>query len=481
MVTILPPRVSIADQLGLSMGQGLQQGLQQAAQTQYQRGLIQDALEGAKKVLNSPASFPEKALALMEAGAGIPGSEKYFGTLLDLLAKQTASTNRPTSYGGVPSTQPAQPPQPRQPAQPPQPRQPQQPGQPAQPIQPGQPGQFVQPTQPPQSAQPQVKPTYEEAIKAQEKELTTPGSQEAFISNIPQPQIGLLSPLKSVDQMSDQARTMAMQNPQLYTYETAFDALQNENNAKAAQQQAFENKIINSGISKENIPIFSKIAEKVSKQFPRLDSNGLFIETNRKFQEYNRLADAVKKQFIPGFFTSPQETGVTKPGILQPGKKQNLPIQDYINGKITREGALKQFRPNINKLVSLGFEAEARNILADQGLTPFETEYVIHPPTKILESKVKNFKGSSIDDLKEFLYNNITNQDSLLVIRDLLKDKYNHIEFKQALDSMPEPFYDNLQTWQQIEYSPLAEAPRDSLAQIFHGFGRFLDYFKGAR
>lgn len=472
MVTILPSRVSIADQLGLSMGQGLQQGLQQAAQTQYQRGLIQDALAGAKKVLSSQAPFPEKALALMEAGAGIPGSEKYFGTLLDLLAKQTAPTTRPSSYGGAPSTQPGQPPQPRQP---------QQPGQPAQPIQPEQPGQFAQPIQAPQAAQPQVKPTYEEAIKAQEQELTTPVSQEAFISNIPQPQIGLLSPLKSVDQMSDQARTMAIQNPQLYTYESAFDALQNENNAKAAQQQAFENKIVNSGISKENIPIFSKIAEKVSNQFPSFDSNGLFIETNRKFQEYNRLADAVKEQFIPGFFTSPQETGVTKPGILQPGKKQNLPIQDYINGKITREGALKQFRPNINKLVNLGFEAEGRNILADQGLTPFEVEYVIHPPTKLLESKIKNFKGSTVEDLSKFLYENITNQDSLLVSRDLLKDKYNHIQFKQALDSIPKPFYDNLQTWQQIEYSPLAEAPRDSLAQIFNSYGRFIDYFKGAR
>lgn len=460
MVTILPSRVSIADQLGLSMGQGLQQGLQQAAQTQYQRGLIQDALGRAKNVLSSQAPFAEKAVALMEAGAGIPGSEKYFGTLLDLLAKQTAPTTRPSSYGGVPSPQPGQPPQP---------------------IQPEQQGQFVQPIQAPQAAQPQVKPTYEEAIKAQEKELTTPVSQEAFISNIPQPQIGLLSPLKSVDQMSDQARTMAIQNPQLYTYETAFDALQNENNAKAAQQQAFENKIVNSGISKENIPIFSKIAEKVSNQFPRLDSNGLFIETNRKFQEYNRLADAVKEQFIPGFFTGPQETGVTKPGILQPGKKQNLPIQDYINGKITREGALKQLRPNIKNLVNLGFEAEGRNILADQGLTPFEIEYVIHPPTKMLESKIKNFKGSTVEDLSKFLYENITNQDSLLVSRDLLKDKYNHIQFKQALDSIPKPFYDNLQTWQQIEYSPLAEAPRDSLAQIFHGYGRFLDYFKGAR
>lgn len=478
MVTILPSRVSIADQLGLSMGQGLQQGLQQAAQTQYQRGLIQDALGRAKGVLSSQAPFAEKALALMEAGAGIPGSEKYFGTLLDLLAKQTAPTTRPSSYGGVPSPQPGQPPQPRQSQQPGQLAQP---IQLEQPIQPEQLGQFVQPIQAPQAAQPQVKPTYEEAIKAQEKELTTPVSQEAFISYIPQPQIGLLSPLKSVDQMSDQARTMAIQNPQLYTYETAFDALQNENNAKAAQQQAFENKIVNSGIKPENIPIFSKIAEKVSNQFPRLDSNGLFIETNRKFQEYNRLADAVKGQFIPGFFTGPQETGVTKPGILQPGKKQNLPIQDYINGKITREGALKQFRPNINKLVNLGFEAEARNILADQGLTPFETEYVIHPPTKMLESKIKNFKGSTVEDLSKFLYENITNQDSLLVSRDLLKDKYNHIQFKQALDSIPKPFYDNLQTWQQIEYSPLAEAPRDSLAQIFHSYGRFIDYFKGAR
>lgn len=101
MVTILPPGYSLGGQLGQALGQGLQQGVQQAGQIQYQRNLLQNALNKARGVIDDPkTSLTNKYLALMEAGAGIPGSEKYLGPLFEILQRQEgvktfSETSRP--------------------------------------------------------------------------------------------------------------------------------------------------------------------------------------------------------------------------------------------------------------------------------------------------------------------------------------------------------------------------------------------------
>lgn len=111
--------------LGTLLGQGLQRGLEQGGQVQYQRNLIQNALEQAKKEIfqqpkykldeqtNQPMKdamgrlisiqdgkevpidpsqqYLNKVFAIMKATAGIPGSERYLGQLFDILQRQEAS------------------------------------------------------------------------------------------------------------------------------------------------------------------------------------------------------------------------------------------------------------------------------------------------------------------------------------------------------------------------------------------------------
>lgn len=463
MVTILPPGYSLGGQLGQALGQGLQQGMQQAGQVQYQRNLLQNALTKAGAVLRNPeTSLTDKYLALMEAGAGIPGSEKYLGPLFEMVSSQQAAEQRDPSQGGAGfggagfggagiggavADQTIK--QMQQPA--------------------------ISPTQP---QIPKKKPTYEEAIEQYDQAQPSAVDESKFISEI-QPKGGLFAPLLSPLQLEAQAQNLAIKFPNRYTFDTALQSLTDQQTNREIAQDKFNKLAEARGIPEADLSIFTKIATKVSDEAGTVDPNSIFLKAKRTYDEYNRKKSAIQSQFIPGFFTKPMKN------IPGQGKiAQDLPIQDYIEGRITREGALKRFRPNIKDLVDLGFEQEARNLLAEQGMTPFEVEYVIHPPTKQLENKTKLFKGKTTEDLAKFLYDNITPNDSFLVARDLLKDKFDWKQFQEAKNILNEkiPGYrDSLAEFQRIEDVPLSESPRDSLADIFNSIDRFQDYFKGVR
>src|SRR5574337_303121 len=95
MVTIGPPKYNIGTQIGQSLGQGLQSGMQQG----IQRGLLQQALGKVRGLSQQENIKPlDLMLGLMEAGAGIPGSERYLSTLLPALLAQTRAQNL---FGGV--------------------------------------------------------------------------------------------------------------------------------------------------------------------------------------------------------------------------------------------------------------------------------------------------------------------------------------------------------------------------------------------
>ena len=86
MVQILPPKTS----LGTQFGQSLQQGLTKGTEQGINRGMLQGAL---KQLENLPANSTPLQLAskLMETTAGIPGSERYVGSLFPLLMQQMQS------------------------------------------------------------------------------------------------------------------------------------------------------------------------------------------------------------------------------------------------------------------------------------------------------------------------------------------------------------------------------------------------------
>lgn len=88
MVSILPAERSPWDVISKSLGQNLSQTLPGAAQQYGQREALQRSLSQIQQLSQDPnASSLDIMLATMKAGAGIPGSEKYLGTLMPELVK----------------------------------------------------------------------------------------------------------------------------------------------------------------------------------------------------------------------------------------------------------------------------------------------------------------------------------------------------------------------------------------------------------
>ena len=94
MVSILPSAKSPWDIIGSIAGENISKVLPGAVQQGYNRGQLQQSLEAIKNLANDPNSTPlDIQLAAMQAGAGIPGSERYLGQILPYLVK-TAEANK---------------------------------------------------------------------------------------------------------------------------------------------------------------------------------------------------------------------------------------------------------------------------------------------------------------------------------------------------------------------------------------------------
>lgn len=84
MVTILPPKVDAGQLVGQGLGQGLGQGIARGAEIGFQRNLVRNSLQPLKNL--PPDTTPAQlASYIIEATAGIPGGEKYAGTLFQTL------------------------------------------------------------------------------------------------------------------------------------------------------------------------------------------------------------------------------------------------------------------------------------------------------------------------------------------------------------------------------------------------------------
>ena len=99
----MTPTPSNASMIGEALGQGIAKRFPDPQQ-QVQRGMLQKALQEAKMAVNNPNAKPmDKLFAFMEAGAGIPGSERYMSALLPEILKLSqaeASQNAPFGMGG---------------------------------------------------------------------------------------------------------------------------------------------------------------------------------------------------------------------------------------------------------------------------------------------------------------------------------------------------------------------------------------------
>lgn len=100
MVQIISPspRAMQAGQIGQALGIGVNKNFPDP-QMLVQRGMLQQALAKAKQQASDPNSTPlDRMFAVMEAGAGIPGSERYLSAVLPevmKLSQAQASQNAP--------------------------------------------------------------------------------------------------------------------------------------------------------------------------------------------------------------------------------------------------------------------------------------------------------------------------------------------------------------------------------------------------
>jgi hypothetical protein len=92
MVSILPAERTPWEALDKLTGERLMQTLPGAIEKGYNRGQLQQSLEAIKGLTNNPKSSDlDIMLAAMQAGAGIPGSERYLGALIPELTKVAAA------------------------------------------------------------------------------------------------------------------------------------------------------------------------------------------------------------------------------------------------------------------------------------------------------------------------------------------------------------------------------------------------------
>jgi hypothetical protein len=124
VVSILPTPRSPWESISDSIGAGLSQTLPQAAQQRSNRNSLQESLASIKNISSNPNSTNlDIMLSALQAGAGIPGSERYMAQILPELLKQAEVNRTPNAaFAGEQNQQPQM--RNREPGEPMQQRQP---------------------------------------------------------------------------------------------------------------------------------------------------------------------------------------------------------------------------------------------------------------------------------------------------------------------------------------------------------------------
>lgn len=270
-------------------------------------------------------------------------------------------------------------------------------------------------------------------------------------------------------------------------------------NARNARAEA-ENVALKMGIDQTEIPEFMKIGEQFSNE---TDVNNWAINTNEKYLEYKSNKEKLNNALIPGFFT----------GLTQ--------------GPKPRETAIKRLSGSVQDLIKSGHEPYVRAKLAEQDLSPTEIEEVIHPltdntfnsleklpkgffpankslfngkETEIVKGQPKAKEDTFVDyetalekapkemkaiqnRLSNFFKNNVNDDTSLLVLRHKLWNDKDY-DWRQIGPAIREAMSKGLKL-NRAQLSELTELetqpPRQSISDVFADWGRWFDYFRGAK
>lgn len=457
MVQILPPKTNLGSQLGQALGGGLDRGMQQG----LQRSQLQGALEEARPIINDPnASFQDKSLAIMKAGAGIPGSERYIGPLLQIMERQDI-TNRQYGTQG-------------------------QGGNPSQGMQSGGVSQGASQNMPGKGPQ----------MPGQTGAQMVSGVQPP---GVPQPQEGkfggLLPQIKTQEQMVGEAKQWAMNARDPNQEAPRLQLLEAQNTIAKNSRQELENKALALGVPQNNMSEFMQIMQGFRNE---PDQDTAVRNAKMSFDKYlddkNKL-DAIN---FPGLLT----------GIFQ--------------GKGERATQLKQAENIVQDLIKQGFESQVRTKLASEGLSPTEINELISPLDQKAKSSLGQIpngpfsqegygpdvlqgylKGQtpqserafkSYDEvlknnpeaiqkmnghIEKFLEKNISPSTSMLVLRDeLWKKGYDWRQISDAMRNVSRNM--DLTTNQRNEMAQVeTQPPIQSMADIFRDWWRIPGMLRG--
>jgi len=453
MVSILPSARGPMDIIGADVGQALQGVLPGAVQQGYNRGQLQKSLSQIKDISANPsASNLDILLSTLQAGAGIPGSEKYMAAILPEIIKQ-AEANRAgkSSLAGESNQGMQQQQRNREPIE-----QPQQ-------VQklPEFGGNRFYPT----NLGPEGGPGHipQEATTGKKLPLLAPNEKPAAIKK-------LIADNKAVGRILTIPEASAEINAneedkKAHNASVDKELAQQVNAQKNYGQQAVEQ--LHKVYKKSNPEI-----DAVFKKFGEEEA------TKGKSEADIERSLAIKaKNFSDAVFNI--EKDLSAPRLLNSiTRKLNGTYKDF-------EQSSKDIRSKLQPILELGLYDTARNLMSGLGYYPEEVDVTVNPlgerekialnkvpknPTK--QSKHPSFfspeSGTDLNNIKEGLIDlkQANPNFSLVLARKMFEDKgYDSRMFKDALNELEEQGF-KLEDDQQRQRGILDTPPLDMLGQI---------------
>lgn len=454
MVSILPNQRSPFDLIGSAIGQNLQQVLPGAVQQGYNRGQLQNNLGQLSGLAQSGASPLDITLAAMQAGAGIPGSERYLGQIIPML-QQLAAANASQKVGFGQGNQ-AQP-RTHEPIEPLEQRQ-------QLPNFAGQPNQNFPTNIGPQNAPGNLP---QAATTGQVLPLRTPdekrrdsiaGSKKSTAEGLP------LTPKEYLEQFI---------NPEEADKKLHNETVESERKQRIASQQNYGEKAV----------------EKLKKVFPEAtdEQQAIFEKKGEKAAGQGKSEAEINQYLAKEAVKFKNVIAGVKSDLSAP-RSYNAFHRKFLGSKKDFDEASKDLRSQLKPILDLGLYDTARNLLSEQGYYPEERESIINPMSErqqIAMNKIPQVKrifkpgiGGSYDLEKANLNNvkeglqelkKIDPNFSLVLARKAFEDKnYDWRQFKDVLNELESEGFE-LTDDQKSQRETLNTPPLNTLEKILEG------------
>lgn len=429
MVQILPQKTDLGTALGSALGRGASAGLQQGSDIGFQRNLIQNALQGLGKLPEGTSPL-EATSYLLQATAGLPDQ----GRIMQALAPYLIGGARTNSlFGG-------------------------------------------------NQGQTQENPNFLREQPANNS--NQPNNQQPETQGQQQPQYGgyfqKVKTPQEINEFANKYQRAYAENPNAYLQGQQIAREENKNIENSWNNFVNDAVVQNKSLQKfpDRIPLYKEILQKNSYMN---DPNQITKKSNEEFGTVNNLLDKFEEAEIPGI-----ASGTVRKG-LRAASYAGLVPSFLLGNEKQRENALKGYSETAQKIAKMGYEPYLRSRLTQQKLlSPTEIDTLFHPLSK---NNVQSLSGTpsaqKIPESKQqgllsnFFKKNINDDTSLLALRQELWNEKGY-DWKRIGPAIRESGV-QLNPRQEAEMVTINEAPIQSMSDIFRGWGRFIDYLRGAK